>query len=206
MIRGIAAFDLDGTLLRGDTVCEVLAKALGRLDEMKRFETFRTETDLAAARAEMAAWFRGRTVDDLQSELRSARWAPGAREAIQRLQQANIVVAIASITWDFAVRWFAERLGVRHHLGTGLSTTGEITHVWGRDKALWLAGLVAAYGTSPLHTAAVGDSPGDAEMLRAAALRFFVGTSPPPEVMPVVHLPGADLRCVADRIMDAWAA
>ncbi len=33
-IRGLAVFDLDGTLLRGDTVCEVLAKPLDRLVEM----------------------------------------------------------------------------------------------------------------------------------------------------------------------------
>jgi phosphoserine phosphatase len=32
--HGLVVFDLDGTLLRGQTVCEVLAAPLGRLDEM----------------------------------------------------------------------------------------------------------------------------------------------------------------------------
>lgn len=35
---GLAVFDLDGTLLRGPTVCEVLARTLGRLDRMRQLE------------------------------------------------------------------------------------------------------------------------------------------------------------------------
>ena len=53
---GIVAFDLDGTLLRGPTVCEVLAESLGRLQEMRRFESFTQESDIVAARQEMARW------------------------------------------------------------------------------------------------------------------------------------------------------
>ncbi len=52
----LVAFDLDGTLLRGDTVCEVLARRLGRLDRMRELEA--TATDLEAqllARAEMVS-------------------------------------------------------------------------------------------------------------------------------------------------------
>jgi len=46
----LAVFDLDGTLLRGRTVCELLAEPLGRLDRMQQLERFSTEADLAAAR------------------------------------------------------------------------------------------------------------------------------------------------------------
>ena len=31
----LAAFDLDGTLLRGETVCEAIARPLGRLERMQ---------------------------------------------------------------------------------------------------------------------------------------------------------------------------
>jgi hypothetical protein len=34
----LAAFDLDGTLLRGVTVCGALTRPLGRLDQMQEFE------------------------------------------------------------------------------------------------------------------------------------------------------------------------
>jgi HAD superfamily phosphoserine phosphatase-like hydrolase len=206
MIRGIAVFDLDGTLLRGDTVCEVLAKPLGRIDEMKRFETFTTERDIEIGRAQMAQWYKGHPIDALRSHLQSACWAPGAHEAIRRLQEARVVVAIASITWKFAVRWFAEQLNVENYLGTDASANGDIVHVWGRDKARWLRELAADYGASPERTAAVGDSSGDVEMLRAAGLRFFVGASAAPELESMIYLPEADLRLVAERIIVEWAA
>jgi phosphoserine phosphatase len=120
------------------------------------------------------------------------------------LQEARIVVGIASITWKFAVRWFAERLNVRHYLGTDVSSNGDITHVWGRDKARWLEELAKAYGVDRSRIAAVGDSAGDVAMLRVAGLRFFVGVDPIPEMGPAIHLPDADLRIVARRIIDEW--
>jgi hypothetical protein len=43
-------------------------------------------------------------------------------------------------------------------------------------------------------------------MLRAAGLRFFVGANLIPEMEPAIHLPGADLRVVAGRIINSWAA
>ena len=76
-IRGLAVFDLDGTLLRGDTVCEVLAKPLDRLVEMKQFEGFTEEHDITAAREQMVGWYKVRTTSELLAELRRASWAPG---------------------------------------------------------------------------------------------------------------------------------
>lgn len=206
MIRGVAVFDLDGTLLRGDTVCEVLAKPLGRLAEMKRFEQLTTEADVADARAQMVEWYQANTIDALHRHLRNARWAPGAKEAILQLQKANVLVAIASITWKFAVRWYAQELNVQHYLGTDVAPDGKIIHVWGRDKARWLQELAALHATASERTAAVGDSAGDTEMLCAAELRFFVGKTLDPKLTSVVHLEDADLRLVSERIIDAWAA
>lgn len=198
------AFDLDGTLLRGDTVCEVLAKPLGRLDEMKRFELLETEADIAQARIRMAEWYKGPGIEALRVYLRDARWAPGSQEAIRQLQSCNIVVAIASITWRFAVGHFAEQLGIEHWLGTDVADDGEIDHVWGRDKAKWLQELRSNCGVALERTAAVGDSRGDLEMLREAHLSFFVGKKPMPEVPSAIHLPEADLRVVAERIVREW--
>jgi phosphoserine phosphatase len=52
-LEGLVLFDLDGTLLRGQTVCEVMAYLLGRLGEMKRFEGLTGRAEIAAARMEM---------------------------------------------------------------------------------------------------------------------------------------------------------
>lgn len=202
--RGIAIFDLDGTLLRGETVCEVLARPLGRIDQMQKFERLRSEAEIADARTQMMTWYEERTHEVLCGHLRNATWAPGARRAVRDLQEANILVAIASITWRFAVEWFADQLDVGHYLGTDLSSDGEITHVWGRDKAKWLEDLASRYKIPRHRIAAVGDSSGDADMLRAAHLRFFVGAAPSPEIPSSVHIPNADLSLIAARIIDAW--
>ena len=204
-IFGLAAFDLDGTLLRGPTVCEVLAEPLGRLNEMRVFEAFRSERELALAREEMAKWYCGHTITDLQQHLHRAQWATGAKDAVRRLHNAGVEVAILSVTWSFAVRWFAEQLDVSNYLGTELLPNSEIGHVWGRDKARFLREMVAKKQLNANRVAAIGDSTGDVEMLREANLRFFVGANPPPDIDAVIHLPAADIGEIASRILDEWA-
>jgi HAD superfamily phosphoserine phosphatase-like hydrolase len=203
--RGVAAFDLDGTLLRGRTVCEILAEPLGHVAEMRHFETLSTEHDIMMARIEMARWYRDTTIVDLINDLQKAEWAPGAHEAVLALQSEGIEVAVVSITWSFAVHWFAEQLKVSRHLGTELFPNGDIGHVWARDKAQFVRHLSFVAGVPPRRVAAVGDSPGDIDMLHEAALRFYVGRTPPGELTQLIHLPAADLRVVADRILHEWA-
>jgi phosphoserine phosphatase len=120
------------------------------------------------------------------------------------LQAEGCEVAIASITWSFAVAWFAEQLDVRHHLGTKLLPTGEVEHVWGRDKARWFTDLADRLEVPGHRRAAVGDSPSDAALLQAASIRIYVGPTPPPALADVVHMPGANLRVAAERVLREW--
>lgn len=203
--RGLVVFDLDGTLLRGPTVCEVLAAPLGRLAEMKAFESSSEEREIARARAEMARWYDAVPRPRLLRFLEAARWAPGAKEGVARLQEAGVEVAVASITWTFAVDWFAQRLGVKHTLATRLREDGAIEHVWGRQKADWLPALASQLAIPYERTAAVGDSSSDLPMLRNAALRFFVGPKSPSD-LDCVHIPDADIRDVARHILGSWTA
>jgi len=117
-VRGIVAFDLDGTLLRGLTVSELIGKGLGRLEQMRKFEDFKQEAELIAAREEIAGWYADKPVPTLLSYLQEAKWAPGAQEAVARLQERGIHVVILSITWQDAVEWFARKLNVTDVLGT----------------------------------------------------------------------------------------
>ena len=204
VIRGIAAFDLDGTLLRGPTVCEVLAEHLGRLQEMQQFERFTQESDIIAAREEMARWYANQPVPTLLHSLEAATWAPGAKEAIARLRERGVEVVILSITWQTAVGWFAAQVGVEKFLGTQHLPNGEIVHIFGRDKARYLRQLVESMNIPRDRVAAVGDTPGDVEMLLEASMRFFVGKEAP-TIETVDHVPDADLTLVADRILEAWA-
>jgi HAD superfamily phosphoserine phosphatase-like hydrolase len=202
--RGLVIFDLDGTLLRGQTVCELFADALDRSVEMQAFERLSGEHEIALARVEMANWYRESSRSSLLACLESARWAPGAVEGLASLREAGVAVGIASITWRFAVEWFAHRLGVAHVLATGLDEHGLIDHVWPRDKATWLHELATQYEVAPDRTAAVGDSAGDLPMLRCAGLRFYVGAERPAE-FEGVHMPSGDIGEIARRILEEWA-
>jgi phosphoserine phosphatase len=204
--RGVVAFDLDGTLLRGPTVCELLAAPLGRVAEMQRFESFTSEAEIAAARLEMAGWYEGRTERELCAALEAAAWAPGAREGVALLRAEGVAVAIASITWSFAVEWVGARLGVTRCLGTRLEPGGGVAHVWPRDKARWLVETAAELGVPAGRTAAVGDSSSDADLLAAAELRFFVGRCAPPALPGLVHRPAGDLEAIAREVLAAWPA
>jgi phosphoserine phosphatase len=202
--RGLVIFDLDGTLLRGPTVCELLASRLGKLSEMRQFEALRDESAIAQARLEMAGWYQAVKRDDLLAALEEGRSAPGAIEGIAHLRHAGIEVAIASITWKFAVDWFAGRWAVARTLGTALNDDGTIGHIWPDDKAKWLRKLSRDLALAHERTAAVGDSFGDFAVLHAAALRFFVGSQPPTE-FEAVHLPDGDISEIAQNIVAQWA-
>jgi HAD superfamily phosphoserine phosphatase-like hydrolase len=197
----LVVFDLDGTLLRGDTVCELLARPLGRLDRMRQLERFSSEADLAAARAEMATWYRAVAISQLTAGLHAVPFAPGAEEAVALLRRSGITVAIASITWEFAVACFAQRLSVTDFVGTRLAQTGAVEHVWPRDKATWAQALCRRLSIPPHRLVAVGDSSGDVELLRIAAHRVFVGENLPPELPDVYHAPRADVLAVTWWIM-----
>ena len=125
---GLVAFDLDGTLLRGDTVCLRIARRIGRLERMREFEALVAEADIRAAREEMALWYHGLGPDDLCAHLAPEMLAPGAAEGFALLRERGIATAIVSITWDFATalpptspRWRASsspsRQAARKHPG-----------------------------------------------------------------------------------------
>jgi phosphoserine phosphatase len=203
--RGLVGFDLDGTLLRGSTVCELLADPLGRLEDMRIFERYTAERDITAARVEMATWYRGVSREKLLEALRAASWAEGAKEGIARLRRAGLEVAIVSITWGFAVAWFAEQVGVRRHVGTDLAADGNIGHVWPRGKGRWLSALAAELQVPADRVAAVGDSGGDTDLLGAASLPIFVGPAGSKVPPRAVHMPEASITRVVEHILAAWA-
>ena len=202
----IAAFDLDGTLLRGQTACEAIAMGIGRIGRMREFEQLKSSQieEIKAARAEMAEWYSAFTFSDLCQHLTAIRVAPGVDEGLALLRDHGFRIAIISLTWEFAVEWFASRWGVDHFVGQGLSTEGLITHFWPQDKAIWLTGLAAKLGVDMQDVAAVGDSGGDIPMLLSVGHRFWVGETILPQLEgKVIHEPTGDIRLVAHRIVEA---
>jgi phosphoserine phosphatase len=172
---------------------------------MRRFEALSVESEIAAARVEMAGWYAGRSVEQLCAPLADARWAPGAREGVALLKAHGVEVVIASITWRFAVEQLVRPLGVTRVLGTALEPGGGISHVWPREKARWLVRLLSELRVPSGRSAAVGDSSFDTELLSAAALRFFVGAGLPPPLPGVLHRPGGDVLAIAREVLASWS-
>ena len=199
----LAAFDLDGTIVRDATCVEAIARGLGRTAEAREFEGLETRDVpvITQAREQMARWFDHVSLEEACATLGSLRLAPGCAECFARLREAGVTTAVVSITWEPAVAWFADELGIEHRLGTSLRADGTIAHVWPADKAAWVQRLRDELGVPADGVAAVGDSDGDRELLASAALRIAVGRATLfYGVSGVVHLPRADLRDVADRI------
>ena len=199
----LVAFDLDGTLTRGDTVCEAIARGMGHLDRMRALEAItearRDRASLRALREELASHYRAVTGTALRSHLRSLALAPGVREGFEILRQRGIATAIVSITWGFAAEWLAGELGADHHVGTDLRPDGQIDHFWPEDKGPWVERLALGLGLTRDQTAAVGDSWRDLAMFEVVGRAYYVGETPPPGVR-AVHVPDGDIRDIARLI------
>ncbi len=200
-IQGLVVFDLDGTLLRGLTVCEVVAESLGYSSRMRELESVIAKGDIVNARLEMVHWYEDKSIEDLLCLLPKATLAPGACEGIAYLQESRIEVAIASLTWEWAVEWFAQQFNIQYYLGTQLKPTGEISHVFPQDKAQWLRQLAVKLNIPTQNIVAVGDSQGDVDLLLEATHAFFVGSTVPANLEHVTHLPNANIMLLADRIL-----
>ncbi len=201
----LVAFDLDGTLLRGETVCEAIARGIGHLPRMQELERLQSDDveGMTAAREEMAEWYSLFTFDELCRPLASIPVAPRANEGFALLHEHGFRIAVVSMTWEFAAAWFAKRLGADYSVGTGLSSDGSIAHLWPRDKATWLVRLAGKLGLGMADVSAVGDSRGDILMLLSVGHRYWVGQTVPPELAGSVrHDPAGDILVLAERIVE----
>lgn len=200
-IRAVA-FDLDGTLLREETVCEILAQRLGYLARMRELERVTGREAIISAREEMVGWYRESRCADLVEHLKDANLAPGALEGIALLRQASLEIFIVSITWSFAVEHFARCFGASAWLGTELRQDGTIGHVWAEDKVTWLESKNGERGLTTGEVAAVGDSSNDIPLLNVAGLSFFLGSKFPSTLSASVrYRPAADIRDIAAEIL-----
>jgi HAD superfamily phosphoserine phosphatase-like hydrolase len=198
----LVAFDVDGTLLRGPTICECIAAGIGKQEEMRTFERLTSAHDIASARAAMVAWYRCHDRTALLRHVHTVTLAPGAREGVAVLKEAGVQVALVSITWQFAVECVAARLGADFAVGTRWCDDDTIAHFWPEDKATWLAQCAIKLGLNPTEVAAVGDSASDLPMLRYAGIGYFVGRGMEPLPTNVKRCPAADIREIACDICE----
>ena len=92
------------------------------------------------------------------------------------IRESGIVLALASVTWDFAVGKVALELGITQIRATELNwTSGDIVHMYPELKAEYLSNLASQNNIPLSQTLAVGDSSGDVPMLKRAGHGIYVG-------------------------------
>ena len=162
--------------------------------------------EVMAARQEMAEWYSAFSLDELRVHLATIRLAPGAREGLSLLRGHGFKICIVSLTWSFAVEWFANMLGADYSVGTGLSPDGRIDPFWPQDKAAWLTGLARKLDIDSREVVAVGDSNGDIPMLLSVGHPYWVGQTVPHELDgKVIHEFGGDIRLLAEHAVHVTA-
>ncbi len=201
MLIRLVAFDLDGTLIRGRNSLAVIGAALRHPEWEKQMEILymRGETP-EEMKKRIAPWLEF-SADELCCQLVGSHFAPGVDEAFQLLQEQHVTTAIVSISWDFIVEWFAKRFGTAYWAAVGFNPDGTVTPFWPEDKGPWLEQLMAKLAVSRHEVAAVGDSPRDASLFRAAGHSFYVGTESPEGLSGIQHYPDGNIAAVARAIL-----
>lgn len=202
--KGLVAFDLDGTLTRGETVCEVIARQIGKSARIRELEQAKTTEEVQTGREEMADWYRSYSISELCSFLRQVTIAPGTHEAFRLLRANGIKTAIVSITWEFAVEWFARQFNTDFFVGTKLSSDRQVVHFWPEDKPEWIRDVALSLGLTPKQVAAVGDSSSDLLMLNSVEHALFVGKAKPVGLERIVYLPDGNISEIANLIVSIF--
>ncbi|NQW18868.1 MAG: HAD-IB family phosphatase [Chloroflexi bacterium] len=194
----LVAFDLDGTLLRGDTVCLGIAKELGRYERMREIEA----ANDPGLRSEMADWYVAAGRDRVTHGLENVALAPGAEEGCRLLREHGVTIAIVSVTWSIAVEKFARQFGAAHHAATGLDwESGDIDHFFGRNKGPWLQRLMEQLNLVSNQVVAVGDTMNDEGLLQAAGLGICAGPGCM-NVDQVLQRPNANILDLTKEILE----
>jgi phosphoserine phosphatase len=193
----VVVFDLDGTLLRGTSVSLLLARWLGREDEVAELErAFKAhEISNSVVADTSAAWLEGRSTDEAWRVLMDGLWIEGMAETFQRLTAAGVSLLLGTITWSFA----GEMLR-RHHdfaavSGTEMRTdngvlSGTVSRYFDEhDKLRFVEQWCAQNGYSMSQVAAIGDSRSDVPLFRRVGMSIALNATP-------------DARAVATHVID----
>jgi phosphoserine phosphatase len=197
----IVAFDLDGTLIRGRNSLAVIGAGLGHPEWERQMEILHMRDETPdEMRSRIAPWSEF-SPGELCRPLVHARLAPGVDEGFRLLHERHVTTAIVSIGWDFIVEWFAQRFGAAHWVAVGLGPDRTVAPFWPEDKGPWLERLRSQLHVGRHEVAAVGDSPRDAAMFRAAGHSFYVGAESPEGLDGIQHHPDGNIAAVARAIL-----
>ena len=193
----VVVFDLDGTLLRGSTVSLLLARWVGREEEMDELERafHGHEISNRVVADTSAGWLTGRSVDEAWGVLRSGLWIEGIAETVGALGAAGVSLLLGTITWSFAAEMLRESCGFDAVSGTEMPVndgvlSGMVSRYFDEhDKVSFVEEWCIQNGYSMSQVAAIGDSRSDVPLFRRVGLSIALNATP-------------DARSAATQILD----
>lgn len=168
--------DLDGTLIRKHTSCQLIAEDVGMSSRMAELERTHSPETIVAARNEVVLWYRELSIIELLASLDNARIGSGVDDLCAYCRERGIPFAIVSMTWSFVVEYFAKRFGAVEFLGTDiLPGKCVLNHVFPETKADFVRQFLEKRRLNPEHCCAIGDSWGDFPMLESVGIGLVIG-------------------------------
>lgn len=189
----LAAFDFDGTVLRGNSWHLFFGEQLRRPARAPWLLTALAIRRVRFTSAEwlqdqaLAAW-RGRSRAEVEEQARAfyaTQLRPRLREAalveIARHREQGNEVVVVSAAWDVLLAPFAAEFGVKHWVGTPVAFDGDrcagrlaAPLLRGEAKAAWLRQAFAGQTVDWAGSHAYGDEASDLPMLRLVGSPWFV--------------------------------
>jgi len=197
----LVAFDLDGTLIPKTSVARHLMAGLGHRHEADELERryLAGEIDQREAARLSGRAFAGTSIDWVERRLSRLPTIRGLAPTLRTLSAAGIPAVIATVTWTFAVRYYARRFGFAGFSGTAM-----------RESAGRLSGRVARYcsegakrdfvrafaerrGIAMAEVAAVGDARSDLPLFAVVGRAIALNASPEARAAADVAIDTGDL-------------
>ncbi|UNC91784.1 HAD-IB family phosphatase [Candidatus Contubernalis alkaliaceticus] len=183
----LVAFDVDGTLTVEKSAWAYIHRKLGIWEDVgeKYLNQFRAGeiTYAEFARLDALRW-KGISWDRLINILEEISVMEKAKEAVEKIKQNHVEVALISSGLLPLVERVAHELEIKHFTGNELVVeegilTGEAKvnvslDVWELSKGAYLNRLTSSLNISPVEVAAVGDGLGDLDMFKAAGVPLLV--------------------------------
>jgi HAD superfamily phosphoserine phosphatase-like hydrolase len=211
----LAVFDLDGTLTRpGTSVLRHIGQHFGFAEQANRLamnhaEGVLTNEQVAEATAKS---LQHRSRRELQAALVTLPMVSGIRETVEMLASRRVHCVLATITFDFAAYYIAQRFGFEDVMATALEwspddrVTGNVKYAEEAvDKCHFIRDQCYNLEIHESQVLVVGDTYTDLPAMTIAG--FSIGLNPTPDVQRVATLSlyTNDLRDMIPHILHLLA-
>jgi phosphoserine phosphatase len=180
----LAAFDMDGTILREDSSWAALHryfKTTERENESLKLYTAGEIHYEEFMRRDISCWPQNLHISEIERVLSNYKIRDEAYTTIERLRQKGVKTALITAGIDILAKEVARDLGMEIWVANGLKVdnagrlTGEgIGNVDPSRKDIAFTNLLSKLGIKSESTIAVGDTVYDLSFLKAAGIGFFL--------------------------------